>query len=132
MVNQKVLRKQLEKLGHEVYVVSHGGEALEFLETTACWKGNGASPINLSVVLMDVEMPIMNGLTCTRRIREAQDRGAIEGRLPIIAVSANARHEQINHAIESGMDDAITKPFGILDLVAKMERLVTLWTTAVG
>lgn len=51
LVNQKVLRMQLQKLGHEVHVVSHGGEALDFLRTTSCWKGNSTSAIHLSVVL---------------------------------------------------------------------------------
>jgi len=132
LVNQKVLRKQLEKLGHEVHVVSHGGEALAFLETTSSWAGNPSSPIYLSVVLMDIEMPVMDGITCTRRIREAQARGAIEGHLPIIAVSANARDEQVHHAIESGMDDAISKPFRVVDLIPKIERLATVWVADAG
>lgn len=50
LVNQKVLRMQLQKIGHEVHVVSHGGEALAFLQTTSSWKGNFASQIHLSVV----------------------------------------------------------------------------------
>ncbi|KAK5735859.1 hypothetical protein LTR17_007871 [Elasticomyces elasticus] len=124
-VNQKVMRKQLEKLGHTVYVVSHGGEALEFLKTTSYWKDNTADDaIMLEVVLMDIEMPVMNGFTCAREVRGAQARGEMEGHLPIVAVSANARHEQIKHALECGMDDTITKPFRILDLISKIERLV--------
>ncbi|KAH9826682.1 Hybrid signal transduction histidine kinase K, partial [Teratosphaeria destructans] len=128
VVNQKVLRKQLEKLGHKVYIASHGGEALSFLATTACWTGKETSPTsdtpNVSIILMDVEMPVMDGLTCARKIREAQSQGALIRRLPIIAVSANARYEQVSQAIESGMDDAITKPFRIAELVPKMDRLV--------
>ncbi|KAK3616513.1 hypothetical protein LTR22_027039 [Elasticomyces elasticus] len=125
LVNQKVMRKQLEKLGHTVYVASHGGEALDFLKTTSYWKDNTADDaITLEVVLMDIEMPVMNGFTCTREIRGAQARGEMEGHLPIIAVSANARQEQINHALECGMDDTIAKPFRIVDLIPKIERLV--------
>ncbi|KAF2769491.1 hypothetical protein EJ03DRAFT_272170 [Teratosphaeria nubilosa] len=135
LVNQKVLRKQLEKLGHKVYITSHGGEALSFLATTACWTGNETSPTsdtpNVSIILMDVEMPVMDGLTCARKIREAQSQGALNRRLPIIAVSANARYEQVSQAIESGMDDAITKPFRIAELVTKMDRLVAA-TDAAG
>ncbi|KAK6396074.1 hypothetical protein LTR65_010184 [Meristemomyces frigidus] len=124
VVNQKVLRKQLEKLGHDVHVVSHGGEALSFLETTSCWKGNTATDVNLDVILMDIEMPVMDGFTCTRKIREAEAQGQIEGHLPIIAVSANARHEQIKYALECGMDDTISKPFRIVDLIPKIARLI--------
>jgi CheY-like chemotaxis protein len=130
LVNQKVLRMQLQKLGHEVHVVSHGGEALAFLQTTSLWKGNSAtSKIHISIVLMDVEMPVMNGLECTRKIREAESEGLIVGsvglsRLPIVAVSANAREGQVQLARESGVDDAISKPFRVADLMPIIERLV--------
>ena len=124
LVNQKILRMQLQKLGHEVHVVSHGGEAMAFLETTSCWKGNSASKIDISVVLMDVEMPVMNGLECTRKIREAENQGLIERHLPIVAVSANAREAQVRAAVECGVDDAISKPFRVADLMPIIERLV--------
>ncbi|SMQ48451.1 unnamed protein product [Zymoseptoria tritici ST99CH_3D7] len=124
LVNQKVLRMQLQKLGHEVHVVNHGGEALEFLKTTTSSKGNESSAIRLSVVLMDIEMPVMNGLECTQKIREAESDGWLSGRLPIIAVSANARDQQLRSAMDHGVDDAITKPFRVADLLPKIERLV--------
>jgi CheY-like chemotaxis protein len=124
LVNQKILRMQLQKLGHEVHVVSHGGEALDFLQTTSCWKGNSASSkIDISIVLMDVEMPVMNGLECTRKIREAESEGLIGRHLPIVAVSANAREGQVRNAIECGVDDAISKPFRVADLMPIIERL---------
>jgi CheY-like chemotaxis protein len=124
LVNQKILRMQLQKLGHEVHVVSHGGEALTFLQTTSCWKGNSASQIHVSVVLMDIEMPVMNGLECTRKIREAESEGRVERHLPIVAVSANAREGQVRYAMECGVDDAISKPFRVADLMPIIERLV--------
>jgi CheY-like chemotaxis protein/anti-sigma regulatory factor (Ser/Thr protein kinase) len=136
LVNQKILRMQLQKLGHEVHVVSHGGEALDFLQTTACWKGNSNSDSNssanqnsnsnvdISIVLMDVEMPVMNGLECTRKIRAAESEGLIRRHLPIVAVSANAREGQVRDARESGVDDAISKPFRVADLMPIIERLV--------
>lgn len=123
LVNQKILRMQLQKLGHEVHVVSHGLEALEFLQTTSCWEGRSSSPIDISVVLMDIEMPVMNGLDCTRRIREAESEGRVKRHLPIIAVSASAREGQVRHAIECGVDDAISKPFRVADLMPIIERL---------
>jgi CheY-like chemotaxis protein len=124
LVNQKILKMQLQKLGHEVHVVSHGGEALTFLQTTSCWKGNSASQIHISVVLMDIEMPVMNGLECTRKIREAESEGRVERHLPIVAVSANAREGQVRYAMECGVDDAISKPFRVADLMLIIERLV--------
>jgi CheY-like chemotaxis protein/two-component sensor histidine kinase len=129
LVNQKILRMQLQKLGHEVHVVSHGGEALDFLQTTSCWKKSptgtpSTSTIDISIILMDVEMPVMNGLECTRKIREAEHEGLILRRLPIVAVSANAREGQVRAAIESGVDDAVSKPFRVADLMPIIERLV--------
>ena len=126
LVNQKVLRMQLQKLGHEVHVVSHGGEALEFLRTTSCWEGNSASTLHVSIILMDIEMPVMNGLECTRKIREAESEGLIGRHLPIVAVSANAREGQVRNAIECGVDDAISKPFRVADLMPIVERLALI------
>ena len=124
LVNQKILRMQLQKLGHEVHVVSHGREALEFLQTTSCWEGSSAaSETHVSVILMDIEMPVMNGLECTRRIREAESEGRVKRHLPIIAVSANAREGQVRYAMECGVDDAISKPFRVAELMPIIERL---------
>lgn len=80
--------------------------------------------VPLSVVLMDVEMPIMDGLTCTRKIRELERSGSITTHLPIVVVTANARDEQIEKVLESGADSVITKPFRIPALVSAMADLV--------
>jgi CheY-like chemotaxis protein len=136
LVNQKVLSQQLRKAGCVVHVANHRQEDLDFLQKTVFWASNsqashdrpdktGSSPTDLHVVLMDVEMPVMDGLTCSRKIRQLQNSGDILGHVPIIAVSANARSEQITQAREAGIDDAIAKPFRIPELVPKMEALVT-------
>jgi PAS domain S-box-containing protein len=79
----------------------------------------------LSVILMDIEMPIQDGLTCTRHIREMERQGRIKGgRIPIIAVSANARAEQVQEAKEAGCDGVLVKPFRMHELIAKMEVVV--------
>lgn len=72
---------------------------------------------------MDVEMLVMDGLTCTRRIREMETNGELSGHVPIIAVSANARREQIDMAKKAGVDEAICKPFRIPELVALIRGL---------
>lgn len=69
-------------------------------------------------------MPVMDGLTCTRQIRHFQDIGQIKGHIPIMAVSANARSEQVAQARAAGMDDAISKPFRIPELIPKLAALV--------
>lgn len=69
-------------------------------------------------------MPTMDGLTCARTIRDLEATGTIVKHVPIIAVTANARLEQIESAIVAGMDDVVSKPFRIPELVPKIEELV--------
>ena len=96
LVNQRVLQKQLRNAGCTVYVANHGGECIDRLKESTFWRGLGDSGLELSVVLMDQEMPVMDGLTCTRKIRELQEAGEITRHVPIIAVTANARDKQIS------------------------------------
>ena len=116
LVNQRVLSKQLHRLGWHVAVANHGLEALEYLKQTVFYNNlcSTESRTPLDLVLMDIEMPIMDGLTATRKIRELQAEGIIKGHVPIIAVSANARAEQIVKATAAGMvrsihSDAVEK-----------------------
>ncbi|KAK6614836.1 histidine kinase hhk13p [Botrytis cinerea] len=124
IVNQKVLSKQLRSAGCIVSVANHGLEALEFLEksTFSTSLPEGVSGIPCNILLMDLEMPIMDGLTCVRQIRKWEREGRVKGRVPVIAVTANARSEQIARAKEAGMDSVVTKPFRIGELVPEMER----------
>ncbi|GAB7357491.1 hypothetical protein MBLNU459_g0026t2 [Dothideomycetes sp. NU459] len=124
LLNQRVLKKQLSK-NYEVHTADHGQEALDFLKTTRHWRETPSSDKHVDIILMDIEMPVMNGLNCATNIRELQRTGAIRGHIPIIAVSANARPEQTSQAIAAGMDDAISKPFRIPDLTPKIDRLVS-------
>lgn len=121
LINQKVLVKQLKKCGCEVGVANDGIEALEFLANTKYCRDSGS---DLSIVLMDLEMPRMNGLDCVRRIREMEREGEIDGHVPVVAVTANVRDEQMRVARASGMDDVVAKPFTIPDLLAKVENLL--------
>jgi CheY-like chemotaxis protein len=73
---------------------------------------------------MDIEMPIMSGTEATREIRSLTTSGQIRKHVPIIAITANARSEQIAQARESGMDDVVSKPFRIVELIGKIERFV--------
>ncbi|TGO32978.1 hypothetical protein BHYA_0275g00050 [Botrytis hyacinthi] len=124
IVNQKVLSKQLRSAGCIVSVANHGLEALEFLEksTFSATLPEGVSGVPCNILLMDLEMPIMDGLTCVRQIRKWEKEGKVRGRVPVIAVTANARSEQIARAKEAGMDSVVTKPFRIGELVPEMER----------
>lgn len=110
LVNQRVLQRQLKNLGCVVHVANHGGEALDQLRHSNFWN-HASSPtdvdpskrIELSAVLMDQEMPVMDGLTCTKKIRELEKEGKLVRHVPVIAVTANARSEQIKTALDAGM-----------------------------
>ncbi len=105
LVNQRVLSKQLQNLGWNVSVANHGLEALEALKETVFWAPTSSSGRSkpLDLVLMDIEMPIMDGLSATKEIRKLQAEGTINGHVPIMAVSANARSEQIAKATAAGI-----------------------------
>ncbi|KAK6612424.1 hsp90-like protein [Botrytis cinerea] len=126
LVNQRVLQKQLHRAGFVTQVSNHGLEALHKLEASSFWKNETptAERTSISCVLMDLEMPIMDGLTCTKKIRALEADGTIVRHVPIIAVTANARLEQIETALATGMDDVVSKPFRMPDLIPKVEALV--------
>lgn len=141
IINQRVMSQQLRRLGCTVHIANHGMEALDFLRTTTFWHvppfdkrfDDAPSPkttvshdngIPLSVVLMDLEMPVLGGLETVKRIRSLQAEGHLMRHVPVIAVTANARSEQVSIAIEHGFDNVVTKPFRIPELIPQMEALV--------
>lgn len=77
---------------------------------------------NYNVILMDVQMPIMNGYEATRQIRKLNDN---KSGIPIIAMTANVMKQEIDKCFESGMDEYISKPFETSDLINKINALVT-------
>lgn len=114
------MAKQLRSANYTVTVANHGQEALDHLLTTHfCKSSDGA---DLDLVLMDIEMPVMGGLECSKRIREMEERGEVKGRVPLIAVTANARAEQQREATSAGFDAVVTKPFRMRELVVEMEK----------
>ncbi|KAG0651774.1 Hybrid signal transduction histidine kinase K [Hyphodiscus hymeniophilus] len=125
LVNQRVLQKQLRNAGFVVDVANHGGEALDVLRGSRFWAGKEKTGADLAIILMDLEMPVMDGLTCARTIRDLETDGTIVRHVPIIAVTANARLEQIESAMAAGMDDVVSKPFRIPELIPKITELVS-------
>ncbi|MFQ3611287.1 MAG: ATP-binding protein [Fimbriimonadales bacterium] len=98
-VNQKVVRRVLEKWGIHCEIANDGLETLEWLSR---------EPFHL--VLMDCQMPRMDGFEATRRIREYEKRQNIQHPIPIIALTANALEEDRDKCLAVGMDDYLTKP----------------------
>jgi len=110
-VNQKLAIAMLHKRGHEVAAVENGRQALEMLER---------EPFDL--VLMDVQMPEMDGFTATRIIREREK--ATGRHIPIVAMTAHALKGDRERCIEAGMDDYVSKPIKRLQLYETIERVV--------
>ena len=96
VVNQKVGQRFLERVGCEVTLAENGLEAVD------AWK-NG----NFRLVLMDVQMPVMDGYTATRQIRDLERS---QMRTPIVALTANAMTGQLERCLQCGMDGLLTKP----------------------
>jgi CheY-like chemotaxis protein len=122
LINQRVMSQQLRKQGCIVHIANHGLEALTFLASSVFSSADPSTP--LDVVLMDQEMPVMDGITCVREIRARQKVKEFNGHVPVIAVTANARSEQITVMMQAGMDSVVTKPFRIPELVPQMRKLV--------
>jgi len=109
-VNQTVAKKLLEKCGHSTVIVDTGQRALERLEHE-----------RFDAVMMDVEMPEMNGIEATVRIREMERNSGKH--VPIVAMTAHAMRGDRERFISAGMDDYLSKPFRLTDLTAVLDRL---------
>ena len=108
-VNQLVAKGMLSKLGCDVVVAAHGGEALSQLEQDS-----------FDLVLMDCNMPVMNGYEASRKIRHS---GRWPG-LPIVALTANAMPEERERCRSAGMNDYLAKPFRREELAALLDTWV--------
>ena len=85
-------------------------------------KVSTAAPGQYDLVLMDVQMPIMDGYTATHRIRELENPAL--ACIPILAMTANAFDEDRRNALESGMNGFLSKPIVIADLVQEMRKIL--------
>ncbi|MGL4549991.1 MAG: response regulator, partial [Gemmataceae bacterium] len=110
LVNQRLAVRLLEKEGHRVSVVGDGQAALDALAREA-----------FDVVLMDVQMPGLDGLEATRRQREREAGGA---RVPIVALTAHAMKGDRERCLEAGMDGYVSKPLAARELAAELGRVV--------
>jgi two-component system sensor histidine kinase/response regulator len=109
LVNQKVAKRMLERLGHTVALANDGKEALSAIKTAS-----------FDLVMMDVQMPEMDGLEATRCIREWE---AGKTRIPIIALTAHAMNSHREECLAAGMDSFLAKPILLESLKLQIERL---------
>jgi PAS domain S-box-containing protein len=110
-INQKVARQQLRRLGYQADAVGNGQEAIRAL-----------LQIPYDIVLMDVQMPGMDGYEATRRIRALQGTGQLKQPPHIIAMAANALQGDREKCLEAGMNEYITKPVQMDELRAALAR----------
>jgi CheY-like chemotaxis protein len=112
LVNQKLAVAMIEKMGYRVQLASNGDEAF------AKWREGG-----FEMILMDVQMPVVDGFEATRRIRRAEkDSGA---HIPIIAMTAHAMSGDRERCLEAGMDDYVSKPVNRKTLEDAISRYIS-------
>jgi CheY-like chemotaxis protein len=111
LVNQKLAAGLLEKLGHTVVVANHGREAI------AAWESD-----DFDLVLMDVQMPEMDGFEATAAIRAKESRTG--SHVPIIAMTAHALKGDRERCLKAGMDDYVAKPIRAQQLFDTIETVV--------
>jgi CheY-like chemotaxis protein len=114
LINQKIVILSIQKLVKNIDVANNGQEALDKFDAT-----------KYDIILMDIQMPVMDGVQATKKIRETEvDKRIVP--TPIIAITANALAGDREHCLASGMDEYISKPFQVEVLVSKMKNLLAV------
>ncbi|KAH6644071.1 hypothetical protein C7974DRAFT_13853 [Boeremia exigua] len=128
LINQRLLCKLITKHGYDTTTANNGEEALAFIASST-WnpvhtkKDSDIVP-TIDIVLCDIEMPIMDGKTCARRVRQLQQEHLLTHYIPMIAITGNARLEQVEEMRQCGFNDVVTKPYQIDQLLRIIERHV--------
>jgi osomolarity two-component system sensor histidine kinase NIK1 len=112
LLNQRIVTFSLKRFNHEVVIANNGVEALEQFRTR-----------KFDVILMDIMMPVMDGLEATVKIREIENSLNTEKRTPIIALTANTMDNDREKCLSYGMDEFMAKPFDIEKLNSIFEEL---------
>nr|POE59771.1 histidine protein kinase nik1 [Quercus suber] len=126
IINQRIVARRLQAKGFTVTTVNNGEEAVDTIKHPP--QSSEERKHVFDVILMDQEMPVMDGNAATKAIRELEAETKLE-HIPIIGVSANTRLEQQDAMRDSGMDDVIAKPYKIDELVVRIRRYTTQVTT---
>lgn len=118
----KVLARLLKTLKCDVVTSVDGSDCLTKID--ALIEQGAYPPVDL--IFMDLEMPIMDGLTATKKIREAEANGVYSGSsVPIVAVSANARQVYADLSTEAGMNGFLRKPYSKAQLLEVIDTFIT-------
>lgn len=114
-INQKVTSKMLSRIGHTVLIADNGLAAVEIMEKEE----------HFDLILMDGQMPVMDGFKATEIIRRREKSNQGDKRIPIIALTANAMKGDRLRYINAGMDDYIAKPVKSIDLSTVINRVMS-------
>ena len=112
LLNQRIVTFSLKKFNYDVVIANNGVEAVEHFRAK-----------KFDVILMDIMMPVMDGLEATVKIREFENINQIKKRTPIIALTANTMDNDRDKCISYGMDEFMAKPFDIEKLNSIFEEL---------
>jgi osomolarity two-component system sensor histidine kinase NIK1 len=115
LLNQRIVTFSLKRFNHEVIIANNGVEAIELFREN-----------KFDVILMDIMMPVMDGLEATVKIREIENSDNVEKRTPIIALTANTMDNDRDKCLSYGMDEFMAKPFDIEKLNLIFDELKIL------
>ncbi|KAJ6089216.1 hypothetical protein N7499_004063 [Penicillium canescens] len=111
IINRRILSRKLGSLGFQIVEVKNGQEALDKFQNS-----------KIDCILMDQEMPVLDGNAATKRIRELEKES--DTHVTILGVTANVRAAQKSEMLEAGMDDIVNKPFHTEEIIAKINQFV--------
>jgi signal transduction histidine kinase len=129
-INQKLVARQLAKKKFSVSTAKNGREAVDFVvasfsDPENAGKGDETKKQGeIDIILMDQEMPVMDGNAAAREIRSREKEMGRDKRVPILGVSANVREEQLEEMTKNGMDDFVTKPYMVDDMIKKIGSMI--------
>lgn len=110
LINQKVAMMNLKQMGHEVEIAVNGKMAVDMYKAG-----------DYDVILMDLQMPVLDGISATVEIRKIEKENKVENPIKIIAITANALTEDRKRCFEVGMDYFMTKPFRAEELIKALK-----------
>ena len=111
-INRLSTRKDLEDLGHKVSEVKNGAKALDLLDKE-----------RFDVVLMDIQMPVMDGVEYTQRIRRGETHAPPD--TPILALTGYAMEQEQGQFLQAGLDGVVSKPISLSELTREMKRVIS-------
>jgi two-component system, cell cycle response regulator DivK len=109
-VIQNITKKVLQSQNYEIHAVKNGQQVLDFLATSHC-----------DVLLLDINMPVMDGMECAKRVRQLPD--ATKANIPIVAITGNARNYTMDEFRAVGINEYLQKPINFDLLVETVARL---------